>query len=57
MSLIFLIGIVIAAMAMLAFALWFAGPMDEVFNWLTDDTNLAKNQKRRRRVGSAVIAR
>jgi hypothetical protein len=44
-------------MAMLAFALWFAGPMDEVFNWLTDDTNLAKKQKRRRRVGSAVIAR
>jgi hypothetical protein len=54
---IFLFGVVIASIPMLAFALWFAGPIEEVFNWLIDDTELAKNQKYSRDAGSAVVAR
>jgi hypothetical protein len=54
---IFLFGVVMASIPMLAFALWFAGPIDEVFNWLTDDTGLAKSQQLSRNAGAAVAAR
>jgi hypothetical protein len=48
MTWLFLFGVVIASIPMLALALWFAGPIDEVFNWLTDDTVVAfKHQESR----------
>jgi hypothetical protein len=57
MSWIFLLGVVVAAVPMLAFALWFAGPIDEVFNWLTNDTDLALNSKESPDAGFGVVAR
>lgn len=57
MSWIFLLGVVMAAVPMLAFALWFAGPIDEVFNWLTDDADAVLNQQENRDAGFGVAAR
>jgi hypothetical protein len=57
MSWIFLLGVVMAAVPMLSFALWFAGPIDEVFNWLTNDTDLVLNSKESPDAGFGVVAR
>ena len=57
MSWIFLLGVVMAAVPMLAFALWFAGPIDEVFSWLTDDADAVLNQQENRDAGFGVAAR
>lgn len=54
---IFLFGVVIASIPMLAFALWFAGPIDEVFNWLTDDSPVALNHEESRDAARGVVVR
>lgn len=57
MSWIFLLGVVMAAVPMLAFAVWFAGPIDEVFSWLTDDAEAVLTQQENRDAGFGVAAR
>ena len=57
MNWLFLFGVVIASIPMLAFALWFAGPIDEVFNWLTDDSAVALNFKEGCDAARGVVTR
>jgi hypothetical protein len=57
MSWLYLLGVVMASIPMLAFAVWLAGPIDEVFNWLTDDIYAAQKSEENPETGDGFYAR